>query len=682
MVTVYRSVCPFDCPDTCGLLIHIEEGRVVKCAGDPEHPFTRGRICAKMSRYADLIHSPDRILTPLKRTGPKGSGHFSPISWEEALREIAQRWGEILSSAGGEAILPYSYAGVMGLIQRNAGHAFFHRLGTSRLKRTICSPAADAGWQLTMGNTMGTDPESVVHSDLVVLWGIDAASTNMHFMQRVNEARRQGARVVLVEAYRTRTASMVDEVVLVKPGSDAALALGIMHVLEREGLVDQEFVGRYVQGYPELRSQVLPEYTPDRVEELTGVPAGRVVALARAYGQAKAPFIRIGAGLSRTRQGAMTIRTIACLPALVGAFGKLGGGALQSAGSGRAFDMDLITRPDLLRQATREINMNQLGRALTSPLQPPIKSLYVYHSNPAAVAPDQNRVIAGLMREDLFTVVHERFLTDTARYADIILPATTSVEQHDLYRSYGNYYIQMAMPLLPAPGEARSNWQVFGMLARAMGFREEIFTWTEETLIRRLLDRPSPFREGISYELLAEGKAVKLKTGHVNPLQFETDSGKIEILSPKAVALGQPALPGYAEPEDGPLAEKYPYRLLPAPARFALNSNFSQVPSLRKKEGGPHILVNPADCRLKRLVDGAWAEVCNHRGSCLLRVVASEDVPAGVVVAPGVWWNQLSPGGRNVNCLVGDDLTDLGEGSTFYDHRVDIRPVEGWEQVS
>ncbi|KKM09348.1 formate dehydrogenase [Clostridiales bacterium PH28_bin88] len=677
MATVYRSVCPFDCPDTCGLLIHIEDGRVVKCTGDPEHPVTRGVICAKMSRYGDLVHSPDRILTPLKRTGPKGSGLFSPISWEQAIKEIAGRWGEILATDGGEAILPYSYAGVMGLIQRNAGHAFFHRLGASRLKRTICSPAADAGWQVTLGNTMGTDPETVVHSDLVILWGINAASTNLHFMLRVNEARRKGARVVLVEAYRSRTASMVDEVVLVKPGSDTALALGIMHVLDQEGLVDVEFVGRYVLGYQELKTRVLPGYTPEKVEALSGVPASVVVGLARAYGRAKAPFLRIGAGLSRTRQGAMTVRTITCLPALVGAFGKLGGGALQSSGTGRAFDMGLVTGPDLMRQPTREINMNQLGRAITSPMQPPIKSLYVYHSNPAAVVPDQRRVIAGLMREDLFTVVHERFLTDTARYADIILPATTSLEQHDLYRSYGHSYIQMAMPVLPAPGEAKSNWQVFGLLARAMGFEEELFTQEEETLIRRLLDQPSPLREGISYELLAMGKAVRLKTGHVNPLQFETRSGKIEILSLKAEDEGQPSLPGYNKPEDGLVVERYPFHLLPAPAHFALNSSFSQVPELRQKEGGPHVLVHPLDCQSKGVEDGEWAEVFNHRGSCLLRVVASEDTPPGVVVAPGVWWNHLSPGGGNVNCLVGDDLTDMGEGSTFYDHRVDIRPIAG-----
>ncbi len=674
-MAIFPTVCPIDCPDACGLLIHVEDGKVVKCTGDPDHPVTQGVICAKMTRYPQVIHSSGRILTPLKRTGPKGAGCFAPISWQEAVEEITTRWQDIAGTFGSEAILPFSYAGVMGLIQRNAGHAFFHRLGASRLKRTICSPAADAGWRAVMGNTLGTDPLSAADSDLIILWGINAVSTNLHFMLTVKEAKRKGARVVVVDVYRTRTARAADEVVLVKPGSDAALALGIMHIMAAENLVDLEFIERYVQGWPELKAEVLPEYPPERVAQLTGVPAEQLVFLARAFGRARAPYIRIGGGLSRHSQGAMAVRTISCLPALVGAYGKKGGGALKSAGSSSAFHLDLVTRPDLLPRETREINMNQLGRALTSPLQPPIKSLYVYHSNPAAVVPDQNRVLAGLMREDLFTVVHERFMTDTARYADLILPATTMVEQHDLYCSYGHYFIQRAFPILPAPGEARSNWQVFNLLAQAMGFREEIFTWSEEQLISCLLAQPSPFREGISEETLSSGKAVRLNTDHVSPLHFQTPSGKIEILSHRMADQGQPLLPGYRPPQEGELAELYPFCLMPAPAHFALNSNFCEMAELRAREGGPHVLVYPADCLAKGLADGAWVEMYNHRGSCLVRLVASTAVPPGVVVAPGVWWNYLSPGGRNVNCLIGDDLTDMGEGSTFYGHRVDLKPL-------
>ncbi|SMB90826.1 Anaerobic selenocysteine-containing dehydrogenase [Thermanaeromonas toyohensis ToBE] len=672
MGQVFPSVCPLDCPDTCGLLVEVEGGKVIKVTGDPEHPFTQGFICAKMRHYPLLIHSPERILTPLKRTGPKGSGQFKPISWEEALKEIACRWGEIIDTYGAEAILPYSYAGVMGLIQRNAGHPFFHRLGASILKRTICSPAADAGWQLVMGETMGTDPETVIYSDFIILWGTNSVSTNLHFASLVKRAQHQGARVVLIDVYRTRTASLADEVVLVKPGSDAALALGMMHVLAEEGLVDEDFLARYVVGYERLKAEVLPHFPSHRVEELTGVPAGRVINLAREYGKAKAPFIRIGHGLSRRSNGAMTIRAITCLPALVGAYRKKGGGALQSTGTGIAFNLEVITRPDLKPKPVREINMVQLGRALTSGLHPPIKSLYVYHANPAAVTPDQNRVIAGLSREDLFTVVHERFMTDTALYADLILPATFSVEQWDIYRSYGHFYIQMSRPVISPPGQAKSNWQTFCLLAQELGFEEDIFRSTEEELIRKLLASPTPFLEGISYNFLASGRPVRINTGHLKEKKFFTPSGKIEIYSFQALAKGQPALPQYI-PLKEELKELYPFQLITAPAHYTLNSNFAQLKSLQDKEGGPHILVNPGDCRKKGLINGGWAEVYNHYGSCFLKVVETEDVPPGIVVAPGVWWLKDSPGKRNVNTLVGDELTDLGEGSTFYGFRVDLR---------
>ncbi|HHX50519.1 MAG TPA: molybdopterin-dependent oxidoreductase, partial [Clostridia bacterium] len=584
MISVHRSVCHLDCPDACGLLIHIDDGQVVKCSGDPEHPFTRGVICAKMSTYPRVVHSPERLLSPLRRTGPKGSGKFETITWEEALEIIVSRWGEIISSFGGEAILPFSYAGVMGLIQRNAGQAFFHRLGASRLQRTICSAAAASGWELAMGQTRATDPESIVHSDFIVLWGINGASTNMHLMLLIQEARKKGARAALIETHRSRTSRLVDQVYLVKPGTDGALALGLMNVLVEEGLVDEEFIRQYVEGYDQFVEKVLPRYTPQQVEEITGLPAEEVIGLARAYGQARAPFLRIGAGLSRTRRGAATVRAISCLPALKGAFGKKGGGALLSVKT--TFDLSILTRPDLGPRPVRELNMNQLGRILTSPLEPPIKSLYVYHSNPAAVLPDQNKVLAGLAREDLFTVVHERFLTDTALYADVVLPATTSLEQDDLYQSYGHYYLQLARRILAPPGEARSNWQVFSSLARAFDFREEIFSWTEEEAIKQLLSRSSPLREGITYDLLAEGKPVRLRLEKLDPYHFDTPSGKIEIASPRALSLGQTLLPDYVEREDE-VDDVYPFHLLPVPGHFTLNSNFCQDEDLKRREGGP-----------------------------------------------------------------------------------------------
>ncbi|MDN5344476.1 MAG: hypothetical protein PWQ18_587 [Clostridia bacterium] len=662
-MAIYRSVCPLDCPDTCGLLVEINRGRVQKVSGDPEHPYTRGFICAKMRHYPELIHSRERILTPLKRSGPKGSGLFTPISWMEALATIAGRWQEIIDRYGPEAILPYSYAGVMGLLQRNAGHAFFHRLGASELQRTICSPAAEAGWQQVLGQTWGTDPETLVDADLVIIWGMNPASTSIHFLSLVQKARRQGARLIVIDAYRTRTAALADTVVLVRPGSDAALALGVMQVLVTEDLVDSGFIAAHVSGYKELCTKVLPAYTPERVAALTGVPTETITALARAYGQARAPFIRIGHGFSRHRQGGMAARLIASLPALVGAYGKAGGGALQSSGTGSAIKLDGLIRPDLRQRPVRAINMVRLGRALTDALDPPVMGLYVYHGNPATVAPDQNRVLAGLRREELFTVVHERFLTDTALYADIILPAAFSVEQEDLYRSYGQYYLQHSPAILPPAGEAKSNWQTFCLLAQAMGFTEDIFQRSEAEMFALLL-RGIPLEQR-ERQALQAGRPVKLEP----PAGYATPSGRIELMAAGAGTLD------YQVQEDAGLVERYPFYLLTAPAHFALNSNYGQMTALREREGGPHIILNPADCQFKGLTEGALAEVFNERGSCLLRVKESHDVPRGIAVAPGVWWCQHSPGGRNINSVVGDTLTDLGGGSTFYDHRVEIRPL-------
>ena len=662
MVTTHRSVCPLDCPDACGLLLEVSNGQVTGVRGDPEHPYTRGFICAKMRCYGELIHSPERLLAPLKRNGPKGSGLFSPISWAEALETIAERWEKLIVRYGPETILPYSYAGVMGLLQRNAGHAFFHRLGATELQRTICSPAAEAGWQQVMGATWGSDPETIIASDLIIIWGMDPAATSIHFLSLAQQARKKGARIVVIDAYRTRTAALADEVILVRPGSDAALALGLMQVLVAEDMVDKDFIAAHVSGYEELCT-TLPPYSPARVAELTGVPAAAIINMARVYGRARAPFIRIGHGFSRHRQGGLAVRLIASLPALVGAYGKCGGGALQSSGSGSAVKLESVTRPDLRRKPVRELNMVQLGRVLTGNLEPPIKSLYIYHGNPATVAPDQNRVLAGLRREDLFTVVHERFLTDTALFADIILPATFSVEQEDLYRSYGHFYLQRSRAILPPPGEARSNWQTFCLLARTLGFAEEVFQKSEAQMVEALL-------QGIDLtpgdrQALAAGRPVKLKPAP----GLATPSGKVELMNPAA---GPPV---YQVPEYSGLVERYPFYLLTAPASLALNSNFGQLAGLRERQGGPQVLVNPDDCRQNGLVEGALAEVYNQRGSCLFKVRSSSDVPPGIVVAPGVWWCQYSPGGRNINSVVGDNLTDFGGGSTFYDHRVAIRPL-------
>ncbi|GEJ57856.1 molybdopterin-dependent oxidoreductase [Anaeromyxobacter diazotrophicus] len=668
MPTVHRSACPYDCPDCCGLLVEVEGGRAVAVRGDPDHAWSRGTLCPKMNHYEATVHAPSRLTTPLLRDGPKGSGRFRPAGWDEAIALVASRWKALIAAHGAECLLPYSYAGTMGLVQRNAGHAFFHALGASRLDRTICSPAKGAAWKAVMGETAGMDPEEVAESDFVVVWGLDPVATNIHLVARLKAARARGARVLLVETYRTASAHLADEVLLVRPASDGALALGVLHVLERDGLVDRAFVDAHVQGWGELARQVLPEWTPARTAAVTGLAEERVVALAHALGEARAPFIRVGNGLSRHGNGSMNLRAIACLPAALGAWAKRGGGALFDSSASKAFDTSAVTREDLQPGPTRLVNMNQLGHALTELDRPRVMSLYVYHSNPAAVAPDQNRVLAGLLREDLFTVVHERFLTDTARHADVVLPAASSLEADDLFRSYGQYVIQRTRPVVAPVGEAKPNWDVFRLLARAMGLTDPFFELTANDLVERLLAPPSPWREGLDRAALDEGRPLSLKLPPDVKLRFRTPSGKIEILNP---SLAQP-LPVYRPPHTAGSA--LPLRLMTAPSVWGLNSSFLQERADLQSKAGPMALrMSLADAERRGLAAGARVVAWNELGEVTFTLEVTDDVPAGVVVAPGVRRLEDALGARTVNALTSQRLTDEGEGSTFYDTAVDVR---------
>jgi anaerobic selenocysteine-containing dehydrogenase len=662
---IKRSVCPYDCPDTCGLLVEVKDGKAVNVSGDPEHPFTRGTLCVKMNRYQETVHSPLRLTRPLLRTGTKGSGEFRPISWEEAIDQLAERWQKIIDQYGSEAILPYSYAGTMGLIQRNAGHPFFHRLGASRLDRTICSPAKDVGWKAVMGETPAPHPDEVAESDLVILWGINAVSTNIHFLHGVSRAKQKGAAIWLIDTYQTMTSSTVDQTFVVRPGSDGSLALGWMHLLVRDDLLDHDFLAAHVQGFEELKEKILPDFPPERVSLLTGLSKETLESMAKAYGTAKDPFIRLGSGLSRYGNGAMAVRTVVCLPALVGAYGKRGGGCLAGTSTAGAFAMNEVLREDLMAKKTRTINMNRLGWALNELNDPPIQSLYVYHSNPAAVTPDQNQVLRGLEREDLFTIVHERFMTDTARYADIVLPSTSSLEHSDLYRSYGTYCIQRAGPAIPPVGESQSNWDVFSLLAQRMGFGESFFRQTADELIDHLLSIPSPMREGINQESFSAGKAVEIPLPSDARTRFKTPSGKIEILNSKE----SHPLPCYLPPYEG----DYPFRLMASPSFYALNSSFREREDLRKKEEAMFLQMNPADAETKGVKEGDPVIAFNQLGEVSFVLHVTPKVPPGVVVAEGVWWLDHSPGPRSVNALTSQRLTDQGGGSTFYDNTVDVR---------
>ncbi|HEX9242040.1 MAG TPA: molybdopterin oxidoreductase family protein [Anaeromyxobacter sp.] len=662
---VLRSVCPFDCPDACGLLVDVEDGRARRVRGDPEHPYSRGTLCPKMNDYDRSVHSPDRLTHPLVRTGPKGEGAFRRASWDEAIALVAERLAKVALEDGAQAILPYSYAGSMGLVQRNAGMPFFHRLGASRLDRTICTPAQGAGWKAVMGDTPGPSPDDAERSDLVVLWGIHAVATSIHFAARAKEARRRGARVLLVETWENETARLADRTYLVRPGSDGALALGLVHVLARDSLADEAFIAAETVGWPELRARVLAENDPVRTAAATGLPPAEIEALARALAAARAPFIRIGGGPSRHANGAMTVRSIVCLAAALGAPGRDGGGCLASSGTAPAFDLAPLVREDLQPGPTRLVNMNRLGWALSELSDPPVRAMVVWCSNPAAVAPDQNAVLRGLAREDLFLAVHERFLTDTARFADVVLPATTSLEHADLYRSYGQFCAQRARAVIAPLGESRSSWDLFRALGAAMGLGEPLFRMSEDEVVDLLLATPSPWRDAGFAARLADGRAALL-TPPPGP-RWRTRSGKIELANP---ALSEPvprSLPTYSD-AGGP-----PLRLVTGPALHTLNSTFMERPELRERNGGMCLRLAPAEAAARGLADGQRVLAWNALGEAAFVLRVDGRVPAGVAVAEGVWWIAHAPGGRNVNALTSQRLTDAGNGSTFYDNRVDVR---------
>lgn len=663
-VRTTRSTCPYDCPDACGLLVESDGERVLSVRGDPEHGYTRGALCPKVNGYQQTVHAPGRLLTPLVRTGPKGDASFRRASWSEAVALIATRWKALVAEHGGQCLLPVSYAGTMGLVHRNALHPLFHRLGASRLDRTICTPAQDAGWKMVMGDTVGPDPDEAADSDLIMLWGCNALATNLHFLARVKEARRKGGRAFLVDTYRQPTAALVDRVFLVRPGSDGALALGLLHLLARAGRVDRAFLAANVQGWDELEREVLPEWTPARAAALTGLSEAELSELADAYGRARAPFIRLGGGLSRYGNGAMTTRLLCCLPAAVGAWAKPGGGLLAGLGTGGAFDIRSLTREDLQPGPTRLVNLNQLGQALTELQAPPVMGLYVSHCNPAAVCPDQNAVLRGLARDDLFTVVHERFLTDTARYADVVLPAPTMLETADLYRSYGQLYVQRVRPAVPPLGEARSNWDTVRTLAQALGFEDEVFRKSVHDHIETFLATKSSWLEGLDRAALDAGHAVKLKPPRGG---WRTPSGRIELRN-DALPLPLPRhLPSHED------AGALPLRLQTAPSLHRLNSSFAERADLSSKLGPQTLKLSAADAAARGLSNGERVTAFNALGEVDFLLEVTGDVPPGVAVAEGVHWLHEGGNPRTVNALTSQRLTDAGAGSTFYDNRVDVR---------
>jgi anaerobic selenocysteine-containing dehydrogenase len=701
-----RSVCPLDCPDTCSLKVRLEEGRIVEVTGDPAHPVTRGAICNKVRQMPDRVYHADRLRYPLRRVKPKGTrtaGDFVRISWEEAFAEIVERMRETIARDGPESIMPYSFYGNMGALNaRGMDRRFFHRLGATRLNRAICSAAGMAGYRYTMGEHAGIDPEDTVHAKLILVWGCNLVSTNMHQVMYATEARKRGAKIIHIDVHRNRTSLWADEFIAVRPGTDAALALGMMHVLIREGLTDGAYIERYTVGYDALAEQA-SQYPPETVESITGVPAETIVRLAREYGTIAPAFIRIGNGLQHHDNGGMAIRTIACLPALTGQWGVRGGGAIKGNGYYTSINESRLERPDLLANpVTRIVNMNQLGDALLDLQNPPINLLFVYNSNPAIVAPDQNRVRQGLMRDGLFTIVHDLFLTDTCRYADLVLPATSHFENMDLYGSFWHLYLQLHEPVIEPVGECKSNFALFRELGLRMGFEPEIFDVTEEQMIRDVLAHTTnPFLSGITFEQLQEQGWVKAKLPGLSLFEerIPTPSGKIELYAESMLAKGLPPVPTFTPIQDAG-NESLPFVLVAGPNHSFLNSTFANQEKLVQLEKRPVLHMHASDAAALGIVSGDLVKVRNNRGEIAIVADVAENVLPGVLVTQGLWWDNaggnnsgneggnnaeapaggkmlqqsegLANGAQTINALTSQRLADMGGGATFFSTRVEV----------
>ena len=697
-----RGACPHDCPDTCALITTVENGRAISVKGADDHPTTNGFLCTKVNRYLERTYSPQRVLHPMKRVGEKGSGIFQRTSWDEALETIATKFAEIAAD-NPQAIQPYSYAGTMGLVQgESMDRRFFHRLGASLLDRTICASAGAAGYRATIGLGMGTDPERFNESKLILIWGSNVITSNVHLWPKILEAQRNGARLIAIDPYRSLTAEKCDQHIALLPGTDGALALAMMHVIINENLIDRDYIEKYTLGFELLRQRVM-DYPPSKVAMITDVSEDLIIRLAREYATTKPSVIRLNYGMQRHAGGGMAVRTVACLPALVGAWRDSAGGVVLSTSGTFGMNTHALARPDLIWNQPRRINMSAIGDALLGfqrvqklrasdapeetlePLDPPVRAIYVYNSNPVAVAPDSRKVIAGFKREDLFTVVHEIFQTDTADYADILLPATTQLEQFDIHKAYGHLYVVLNQPAIEPIGEAKPNTEVFRLLARRMGFTEDCFQDSDEELARQSLSAGNQNgwerMQGITLEALKERGWMRLNVpDRFAPFaegNFPTPSGKCEFFSESLARQGVDPLPTYIPPresrQDAPaLARKYPLAIISPPAHNFLNSSFANLPTFVKAEKEPRLDIHPDDASSRGIKDGDRVRVFNGRGEFKVKARVTDKARHGVVVALSIWWKKLTQDGCNANDVTSQALTDLGAAATFYDALVEV----------
>ncbi len=687
--TQVRAACPHDCPDTCALLITVEDGVATEVKGDPDHPTTAGVLCTKVSRYTERTYHADRLLYPMRRVGKKGEGKFERISWEQAIDEIAVRLGEI-AARDPQAILPYSYAGTMGQVQGDSmSMRFFNHIGASQLDRTICAMAGFTGYKYTIGATVGTDIEQFQDARLIVIWGGNPIASNLHFWMRAQEAKRRGAKLIAIDPYRSLTAEKCHQHIALLPGTDAALALGMMHVLIAENLVDQDYIDNYTLGYPELQGRAA-EWTPERTAATCGITVDEVVGLAREYGQlAKAGepvAIRVNYGVQRVRGGGMAVRSIACLPALVGAWRHAAGGIQLSSSGTFPLNKAAMQRPDLQKSPTRTINMTTIGDDLlrdSSPdFGPKIEALIVYNSNPVAIAPDSDKVMRGFAREDLFTVVLEHFQTDSADYADIVLPATTQLEHVDIHHAYGHLYMMANNAAIAPLGESKPNTEFFRLLAARMGLTDPCFQESDEQLAAQAFDKQHERAVHFDWESLKQKGWQKLNVPAAPFARggFFTPSGKCEFYSASMLADGHDPLPTHTPPYESlasnpALAAKYPLAMISPPARNFLNSTFVNVTSLRGTEGEPRLDIHPDDCAARGIADGDMVRIFNDRGAFVAKARMTAKARAGLVVGLSVWWKKLASDGKNANEVTSAALTDMGRAPTFYDTLVQVEKV-------
>jgi len=722
-IQIITGACPHDCPDTCSwqVAVHGDNGRAIDIWGAPAHPVTQGRLCGKVDHYLERVYNPGRLTTPLKRTGPKGGGQFTPVSWEEAMTDIATRLQAVIDSHGAEAVLPYSYAGTMGLLQgEGMASRFFNRMGASQLARTICSEAGFEGYLYTMGAAEGMEPEAFAHARLILIWGSNTLTSNVHLWPFIQAARKQGARVIVIDPAKTRTARAADEWLAIRPGADGALALAMMHVIIGEGLHDADYVARYTVGFDALAQRV-QAWTPERSATITGIPADRIRELAREYASVRPAAIRINYGMQRHGGGGMAMRNITCLPALVGAWREHGGGIqLSSSGLFRQMDFSALERPDLLAgRRPRTLNMPRLGDALSldpariarahyhprpvdpvpapADAGPPVKALIVYNSNPAAIAPDQAAVFAGLKRDDLFTVVFEQFQTDTADYADYVLPATTQVEHWDIIKPYGSAFLALNRPAIAPLAQSLPNSEIFRRLAAAMGYDEPCFREDDITILRDLVGRQRHARfDGITWERLLEEGFARLNLP--DPYQpfaegnFPTPSGKCEFFSARMESHGYDPLPTFTPPLwmergfDVSSAERAsgegreantvsPLVCISPPDHAFLNSSFGGVERLRKRAGEPRLQLHPDDATARVISDGDTVRVWNELGNVELIAQVTDALIPGTVLAPSTWWAKHCPDGRNVNQITTQEEADMGAGAVFFDALVWVEKV-------